>query len=262
MANANRSSTHSKKSVRHSTSVTETEATPAPADAPSSTEALSAVVEKGIQALDDLEASLNLNIVVRPNDKAQMRALARVSNAALGLASGIVTAAPTRFPDFAGLPSQANYVETMTPFATRLGEFTSHVRNSILNEQAPAATQTLVLYGVVKGLGRMVDNQTMRDKVELLKAEVAPKRADAPPKQTKAKRSANAAAKRLADRVAKAKAFLAANDPEVGAAPSLATPATGSSSAPEKTATAPTSVTPSAPVTVTAPATPSTQAAN
>ena len=182
-----------------------------PSTAPPS--ALSVLAAEVIQSIDKLEASLGLNIVVRPNDASQMHAMNRVSLAALGVASDIVTAQPTRFPDFSGLPASASYVEAMTPLAARVSEFASHLQNSILNQQAPAAQQTLVLYSVVKGLARMDTNQTMRDKIGQLKAEIVPKRKDPKPKVTKTEAAAKLNSKRLAVRLANARAFIAANDP-------------------------------------------------
>ena len=186
---------------------------------------LVALAASVLQSFDTLEASLDLNIVVRPNDKAQMHAMNRVSLAALGVASDIVRSDPARFPDFSGLPASAEYVQTMTPVAARLRAFADHLDNSILNQQSPAAQQALVLYSVVKGLARIDSNQTMRDKIAELKAELVPKRSDAKPKLTKGDKAARQSAQRLAARLTKAKQFLATNDPGSLASPVVTTPA-------------------------------------
>jgi hypothetical protein len=182
-----------------------------------------ALAAKALAGLEAIETMLALDIVIRPNDKNQMYALNRVSDAAIGLASDIVTATPERFPDFAALPDAAAYVDAMSPVAARAAELAQHIKNSIQNQRSPAANTTLVLYGVVKHLGRLVDNETMREKVTLLKAEVAPARTNRPPLQTKSEKAVKQAARQRAARIAKAKALLAKEGVE---APE-ATPADG-----------------------------------
>jgi hypothetical protein len=172
---------------------------------------ISELASKAIKQLDALEASLNLNIVVRPNDKNQIRALNRVSDSALGLATSIVNESPASFPAFTGLAGAADYVRAMTPLAARAQTLATHVQNSVQNQRAPAALQTLAIYGVAKNVGRIVESQTMRENVAALKVEVAPKHKVPKPKQTKAEKSAKAAKKSAQDRVNKAVALLAAN---------------------------------------------------
>ena len=138
-----------------------------------------------------------------------MAALNRVSDAAIELASEIVTAMPERFPDFSPLPDAAAYVQVMTAVAARAAELAMHVTNSVQNQRAPAANATLVLYGVVKHLGRLVENETMREKVALLKEEITPRRGNRPPPQTKSEKAAKAALRQRNARIAKAKKRLA-----------------------------------------------------
>ena len=88
-----------------------------PATVPKS---LDTTVAQAMAQLDALEASLGLNIVVPPNDKDQNRALNRISDTALGLASEIVSSAPARFPDFSGIAPGAAYAGTMQPLADRI----------------------------------------------------------------------------------------------------------------------------------------------
>ena len=166
--------------------------------------------------LEAIESSLKLDIVVAPNDKSQIRALARISDKAIRLASDIVTSAPSRFPDFAQLPVASEYVAAMAPVAARALELGAHIEKSLGNQRTPAAQQTLALYAVVKGLGRIVDNETMREKVLELKVEVAPKRKNPKPKVTKDEKAAKRLAKTTAKRVARAQKVLAAHG---GAAP-------------------------------------------
>ncbi len=164
---------------------------------------------KALAGLDAIEAMLDLDIVIRPKEKSQMSALNRVSDAAIDLASDIVTAMPDRFPDFAALPDAATYVQVMTAVAARATELATHVTNSIQNQRAPAANTTLVLYGVVKHLGRLVENETMREKVAFLKEEITPRRGNRPPPQTKSEKAAKAAVRQRNARIARAKALLA-----------------------------------------------------
>jgi hypothetical protein len=188
--------------------------TSAPVSAPVSTpppepSALSKLATASIAQLDALETKLDLNIVVAPNDKAQRRSLARVTDTAIALAADIVGAAPERFPDFASLPSAAAYVETMGPLADRAVELGVHLQKSVQNQRTPAALQTLSFYAVAKGLGRMTGNETMREKVQALKAEVAPKRVNPKPKETKGQKAAKRSAKAQADKIAKLQTSLA-----------------------------------------------------
>jgi len=190
-----------------------------------------------IAALDALEASLNLDIVIAPNSKHQIGALNRVTDTAIGLASDIVSAAPARFPDFADLPAAASYVQSMGQIASRATELATHVQKSVTNQRAPAATKTLALYAVVKGLGRITNNETMREKIPLLKAEVAPKHANPKPKESKGEKAVKKMSKAAAKRLLKAQAIVAAAGmpltPAVVAAPATTTPsASPSGSAP------------------------------
>jgi hypothetical protein len=132
----------------------------------STSPALSALAKEAIAQLSALEAKLNLNIVLPPNDKAQRRALARVSDTALGLAADIVQAAPASFPSFSGLPDAVSYVQTIGQVASRAAELGTHVQSSVVNQRTPAAQQALALYAVVKGLGRITGNEAMREKVD------------------------------------------------------------------------------------------------
>jgi hypothetical protein len=155
-----------------------------------------------------------------------------VSIAALNLASEIVSAAPGRFPDFAGLPAAAAYVETMAPVAARAAELATHIENSVLNQRIPAATMTLALYAVVKSLGRITENETMREKIAELKAALVPKRKNPKPKETKGAKTVKRVAKSVSKRVAKALQTLAAAGITVPGAPSTP-PAPAASPAPE-----------------------------
>jgi hypothetical protein len=194
-----------------SPSILQEQAAASPATAPAPSPSVDAVAAGAIAQLDLLEASLSLDIVINPNDVDQMRALARVTSAALGIASDIVSADPSRFPDFAGLPEAAAYVRAMTPLLARATELVTHLQKSILNQRTAASLKTLALYTVAKGLGRMAENQTMRDKVLELRAEIAPPRPSTKPKVTKAEKAARRSAKAKAARVAKALAFLEAS---------------------------------------------------
>jgi hypothetical protein len=171
-----------------------------------------ALAAKALAGLDAIEAMLALDIVIHPNDKNQLFALNRVSDEAIVLASEIVAESPKRFPDFGGLRAAAEYVDALGPFAARAIELATHVQNSLQNQRAPAANAALVLYGVVKHLGRLVENETMREKVALLKVEVAPKRKNRQPLLTKAEKAAKQAARQHGARIEKAKALLA-NEP-------------------------------------------------
>ena len=185
---------------------------------------ISEIAAKAIAQLDALEASLNLNIVVPPNDKSQMRSLRRISDTALTLATNIVTAAPESFPAFAGLPDATAYVQAMTPLAARAQSLATHVQNSVLNQRSPASTQTLALYGVAKNVGRIVSSEAMREHVAALKAEVAPKHRNPKPKLTKLEKATRKQASAHKARLDKAAALLEANGRTV--LPATATPST------------------------------------
>jgi hypothetical protein len=62
-----------------------------------------------------MEAALDLDIVLPPNDKNQFTALNRVSDTALSLASDIVTADPLRFPDFTDLTGERVFSDDRSP---------------------------------------------------------------------------------------------------------------------------------------------------
>jgi hypothetical protein len=171
---------------------------------------VSALAKKVLAQLDAIEAMLDLNIVIPPNDKHQFAALNRVTDTAIGLASDIVSAAPDRFPDFTELPAAASYVQSVGLVASRAEELAKHVQNSVQNQRAPAATKTLALYAVAKGLGRIEGNETMREKVTALKAEIAPKRKDPKPKVTKGEKAVRRHAEQQAAHVTKAMKVLTA----------------------------------------------------
>lgn len=200
------------------------------------TKSLSSTALMAMKELDALESKLDLDIVVRPNDKNQMRAATRVSSSALRMAADIVGAAPDRFPEFIGIADDAAYVETMLPLANRALALANHIQKSIQNRQAPASEKTLALYAVVKGLGRIADNETMREKVELLKAEVAP---HSRAKMTKAEKVVKLAAKRRAERILKAKQFLRDNGEAVPTSPAETPAAKAPQATPPKTIVAP-----------------------
>jgi hypothetical protein len=181
--------------------------------------------------LDAIESGLALDIVVPPNDKAQIGALKRVTDAAIALAAQIVESDPARFPDFADLPAEAEHLAAMGPLVARSASFAAHVEKDLSNRRTPAAQKTLALYAVVKSLGRIVDNETMREKVAELKTELAPKRKNPKPKQTKEERQAKRAAKAQTKRVAKAMKVLA----EAGAPIAPAPPASPAPPAPVAT---------------------------
>ena len=61
-----------------------------------STASIHALAAKALAGLEAIETMLALDIVIRPNDKNQIYALNRVSDAAIGLASDIVTATRCR----------------------------------------------------------------------------------------------------------------------------------------------------------------------
>ena len=184
-----------------------------------------ATIAKFIAQLDAFESALNLDIVVRPNDKYQIRALKRVSDKALSLATDIVNAAPDSFTDFAELPAEAAYAMQMAPLSARVALLAAHVEKSVLNQRTPAANATLALYAVAKNLGRLVTNETMREKVLELKAEVAPKHKNPKPKLTKGQKAVKKAATSHAKKVSRALKVL--TDAGVTAsAPSPATPPT------------------------------------
>jgi hypothetical protein len=173
------------------------------------TSSLSALAASVIAQLDAIESSLDLDIVVRPNDVSQNRALTRVSDAAIGLASDLVSSAPARFADFTQIASGASYIAAMEPLVERAMALALHLRKSVWNHRTPAAQQTLALYSVVKGLGRIVDNESMREKAIALKAEIAPKRRNAKPKVTAGEKAAKRVAAANEKKVAKAMKVLA-----------------------------------------------------
>ena len=212
--------------------------TPPVTAAPVPSTSNSTLASEAMAQLDALEAKLNLDIVVRPNDKAQIRALKRVSDNALSLASDIVDSSPTELAAFSGIPAARDYAIAMSPVATRAALLATHLQKSIANKRTPAAQKTLALYAVVKGLGRIVTNETMRETVPLLKAEVAPKVKSPKRKETKEEKAAKRSAKSTAERDTKATAVLAAAN---GAPP----PTSGSSSpASAPAATAPAAAAP------------------
>jgi hypothetical protein len=202
---------------------------PPPAPPPQPPTAIDLLADEAVKELDALEAKLDLDIVIRPNDKQQIHSLNRVSVKAVNLAADIVTSDPTRFPDFTDIPGAADYTNAMGRVATRVTELGTHVTKSIQNKRYPTALQVLALYQVIKGLSRLADNETMREKVPELAAELGPRKkkkanpsgtTPPKPKLTVAEKAAKKAAAQRARRVAKAKAVIAANtDPPPATAP-------------------------------------------
>jgi len=244
----------SKSKSNHNPATPET--TPSPAPVPSSTApsnvapdpvstnsppspSIDALSKKALAQLEATEAMLQLDIVIPPNDKYQLAATKRVSDTAIGLASDIVSAAPERFPDFADLPSAASYVKIVGQVASRASELATHLQKSVLNQRAPAATKTLALYGVVRSLGRIEGNETMREKVAALKAEIAPKRTNPKPKVTKEQKAAKRSAAASAKRLAKAMKVIATAGASAPAAASAAPPGTVSAASPGGSQSAP-----------------------
>ncbi|HEY2510924.1 MAG TPA: hypothetical protein VGI39_08715 [Polyangiaceae bacterium] len=183
---------------------------------------------QALAQLAAIEAMLNLDFALPPNDKNQANALRRVTDTAIDLAAEIVSASPERFPDFADLPASAAYVRTLRQVAARASELAMHVEKSAQKQRSPAATKTLALYAVVKGLGRIVENETMREKVEALRAQVVPKRKNPKPRQTKGEKAVKRQAKSRTKRVQKAMKVLAAEGvgvPGGTSAPGGGTPA-------------------------------------
>ena len=219
--------TASAKTAAHITPATGASPAPATTGVTSTPTPIDTLAAKAIAALDALEPTLNLDIVIPPNDQAQMRTLKRVTNAAIDLAAQIVKADPQRFSDFAGLPAAADYVDAMTGLYQRAALFATHVENSLQNQRAPAATQTLALYAVVKGLGRLVDNQTMRELTPQLKAALVPPRRNPKPKETATQKAVKRAARSQQKKLQKATQVLAA----AGVTPPPTAPPTGTSPA-------------------------------
>jgi hypothetical protein len=210
-------------------SVSQSNPNPGPAPTPTPLDSLLANV---LTQLDAIEASLDLDIVVRPNDVHQMRAVARVTDTALLLASDVVSSAPDQFPQFAGLPAATNYVRSMGKLALRASELAAHVQKSVSNQRTPAAIQTLTLYGVVKSLGRIPNSEAMREKVAALKSEVAPKRHLKKPRVTKGEKVARRVAAAKAKKLEKARLLLASEDTTSTPAPAAVTPSDATVSPP------------------------------
>jgi hypothetical protein len=182
---------------------------PQPANAPS---AIDVLADSIIQQIDAMESSMTLDITIRPNDKAQIRSLNRVSVKALQLGAAIVASDPTRFPDFQGMAAAADYATAMGRVATRVIELGTHVQKSVQNTRYASSIQVLALYKIVKALGEVAENEVMREKVPELAAELAPKhRGPKKPKQTKAEKAEKRAAAARARKVAKAQQILAEN---------------------------------------------------
>jgi hypothetical protein len=172
--------------------------------------------------IDALEASLHLDIVVHPNDKQQIAALARVSDAALSMAANVVAGMPSLGPQFGELPGASEYVQKMAPLVQRVTDFAAHLQKDIRNRRTPAALEALTLYAFLKSLARLPENETIREKVATLQAELAPKRKNPKPRVTKAQKVARSAAKRQAAKVAKAKELLASVAPVAPNTPAAA----------------------------------------
>jgi hypothetical protein len=118
----------------------------------------------------------------------------------------------------------------MTPLVARAVQLGVHLQKSVQNNRVPAAQQTLALYSVVKGLGRIVDNETMREKIPQLKAELAPKHKTPRVKKTKEQVALERAAKSQADRLQKAQVIVNNGGARPGTTPVvLSSPAAPSS---------------------------------
>jgi hypothetical protein len=177
--------------------------------APSS---IGALADATIASLDALESSLALDFVVNPNDAKEMRALSRVSPAAMALAAEVVAEDPQRFVDFdaTALGGVNDYLDAMARVLARVEAFESHVVKSRQNHRYGAALQTLALYATLKGLGRIAGNEALREKANALAAELNKKPR---PKQTVEEKQAKKIARSRAKRYAKALAKAAANAP-------------------------------------------------
>lgn len=138
------------------------------------TDDLKTAAESAIQKLVKVESSLPIDHALPPNDVFQIRSSKRVSTTALVIAADIVRGDPKRFPDLdpAVMEDAAVYDNSLTGVAIQARQLADHLDKSMMKRRWPAAQQAMVLYDMLKSLGRIPANETIREKVKLLKQEM------------------------------------------------------------------------------------------
>jgi hypothetical protein len=163
--------------------------------------ALTALVQKTVDALQKHEAAFGLDYELLPHERKAATVTRTVPVEAIAIAGDIVAAAPERFVDFDAehTRSAVDFEKSLDPLLVQLRSFYEHVDAAMLKRHAPVAQDTLSLYATMKALARLRSNAVVRERAQDLGKALKrrnPKRASAksggPPAEAPAKADATA----------------------------------------------------------------------
>lgn len=151
------------------------------------------IIHNAVSSLQRLESSLDLDCAMLPDERKRLQGLGTVPAKAIAIAGNIAKQNPERFMDFdvQEMSGAVEFENEMAPLADQARAFADHLEQAIQKRRAPAASSTLALYAIVKGLGRVRANQAFRDHAANLHV-LLKRRRKAPQKNKDA--NANAAA--------------------------------------------------------------------
>jgi hypothetical protein len=122
--------------------------------------------------LREAEKLLVLRTALTASDKKRAGPLLRIAPDAMTLAIDLAERHPDRFADFdvALVRDAAAYEVAMRPLAQQLRSIADRIEEAIVASKAPAAEQTLALYGAAKSLARFKKGESMLPQLRALKA--------------------------------------------------------------------------------------------
>jgi hypothetical protein len=179
-----------------------------------------------VAVIDELEASLGLDETPLPQEFKRAVPGRTIPVEAIKLATSVIEQNPSRFGEFDShsMHEAIRFDDEMVPIARRARALADRLDQAIIMKRNKPAEDTLVIYAMMKGIGRMRGNQAVLNHVRDMGKLLRPNRKA----KANAANNANAAAKAAANATtAKASAPAAAAQPAVtmiGITPS--TPAT------------------------------------
>ncbi len=145
-----------------------------------------AVADHASIKLREAEKGLPLRDAITAADKLRATPLLRIVPEAMTLAIDLAERHKERFSDFdvALVRDAAAYEVAMRPLAQQFRGMADRIEESIIASKAPAAEQTLALYGAAKSLTRFKKGESMLPQIRALKLLVRTR--------TKSRKGANA----------------------------------------------------------------------
>ncbi len=190
---------------------------------------------------------------VSPEDAMSARSGNSVPDEAMTIAISVLEANPKRFPDFdpKAIRSAVQYEQAMSPLGTQVTLLGQQITKNVQKQRGDAATQTLALYQMLKGLSRMSLSEATRSQQREMGKLFT--KAHRPRATSVTKKEAKVAVQSVkATKVAAAKAAIAA---AANADAAEAADAAGIAAPVSPTVSAPAAATTATPVVTTGPAT-------